>query len=37
PAELRAGLQAAAVHGEAAPSPWFRMFTNAREWCDETS
>jgi phosphoribosylformylglycinamidine synthase len=36
PSDLRAEMQAAAVHGEAAPSPWFRMFTNAREWCDET-
>ena len=36
PADLKTAMQAAAVHGEAAPSPWFRMFTNAREWCDET-
>ena len=36
PAELRDEMQAAAMHGDAAPSPWFRMFTNAREWCDET-
>jgi phosphoribosylformylglycinamidine synthase len=34
--DLRTEMQAAAVHGEAAPSPWFRMFTNARDWCDET-
>jgi phosphoribosylformylglycinamidine synthase len=36
PAGLKAEMQAAAAHGEAAPSPWFRMFTNARQWCDET-
>ena len=36
PSDLRGEMQAAAMHGEAAPSPWFRMFTNAREWCDET-
>jgi phosphoribosylformylglycinamidine synthase len=36
PAELKDEMQAAAAHGNAAPSPWFRMFTNAREWCDET-
>ena len=37
PGDLRGEMQAAAALGEAAPSPWFRMFRNAREWCDETS
>jgi len=36
PAEMRSAMQSAAGRGEAAPSPWFRIFTNAREWCDET-
>ncbi|MFO7587659.1 MAG: phosphoribosylformylglycinamidine synthase [Gemmatimonadota bacterium] len=35
PAEMRAEMRAAGTRGEAAPSPWFRMFTNAREWCEE--
>ena len=35
-ADLRREMQAAAADaGEAASSPWFRLFTNAREWCDE--
>ena len=36
PADLRRRMRSAAGAGESAPSPWFRMFTNAREWCDET-
>ena len=36
PTELRRRMRTAADAGESAPSPWFRMFTNAREWCDET-
>ncbi len=37
PAELRAGMRAAGERGEAAPSPWFRLFVNARAWCEETA
>jgi hypothetical protein len=29
-------MRTAADAGQSAPSPWFRLFTNAREWCDET-
>ncbi|MCL7968389.1 MAG: phosphoribosylformylglycinamidine synthase [marine benthic group bacterium] len=36
PPELRQEMQGAAARGESAPSPWFRLFTNAREWCDAT-
>jgi len=36
PPGLRAEMRAAGDRGAAAPSPWFRMFTNAREWCEET-
>jgi phosphoribosylformylglycinamidine synthase len=37
PADLRDEMRAAGARGEAAPSPWFRMFTNARAWCEETA
>jgi phosphoribosylformylglycinamidine synthase len=30
-------MRTAARSGQSAPSPWIRLFTNAREWCDETS
>ncbi len=36
PVDMRSAMQTAAERGEAAPSPWFRMFLNAREWCDAT-
>jgi hypothetical protein len=27
-------MRAAGERDEAAPSPWFRLFLNAREWCE---
>jgi phosphoribosylformylglycinamidine synthase len=36
PSGLRSRMRTAADAGQSAPSPWFRLFTNAREWCDET-
>ena len=34
PPEWRDGIRAAADRGEPCPSPWLRMFQNAREWCE---
>jgi phosphoribosylformylglycinamidine synthase len=34
PDDLDARMRAAGERDEAAPSPWFRLFLNAREWCD---
>jgi phosphoribosylformylglycinamidine synthase len=34
PPEWREPVRMAAARGEAAPSPWLRMFQNAREWCE---
>ncbi len=37
PQDLRTRMREAAARGESEPSPWFRVFKNAREWCDETA
>jgi phosphoribosylformylglycinamidine synthase len=34
PPEWRDRIQAAAEQGQPFPSPWLRMFQNAREWCE---
>ena len=34
PPEWRGAIRAAAEKGQPFPSPWLRMFQNAREWCD---
>jgi len=34
PPEWRDRIRIAADSGQPAPSPWLRMFQNAREWCD---
>ncbi len=34
PPEWRERIRQAAARGEPSPSPWLRMFQNAREWCD---
>ena len=34
PPEWRRAIAAAAEQGQPFPSPWLRMFQNAREWCD---
>jgi phosphoribosylformylglycinamidine synthase len=36
PPEWRDGIRAAADRGEPCPSPWLRMFQNAREWCESS-
>jgi len=33
PPEWRSAIREAAARGEPYPSPWLRMFQNAREWC----
>ncbi|MGB5528012.1 MAG: phosphoribosylformylglycinamidine synthase [Gemmatimonadota bacterium] len=34
PPEWRDAIRAAADQGQPLPSPWMRMFQNAREWCE---
>jgi phosphoribosylformylglycinamidine synthase len=34
PPEWRDAIRAAAEKGQPFPSPWMRMFQNAREWCE---
>ena len=34
PPEWRDAIRAAADQGQPFPSPWMRMFQNAREWCE---
>jgi phosphoribosylformylglycinamidine synthase len=34
PPEWRPAIREAAARGEPFPSPWLRMFQNAREWCE---
>jgi phosphoribosylformylglycinamidine synthase len=34
PPEWRGAIAAAAERGQPFPSPWLRMFQNAREWCE---
>jgi len=34
PPEWRDAIRAAAEQGQPFPSPWMRMFQNAREWCE---
>jgi phosphoribosylformylglycinamidine synthase len=36
PPEWRHGIRAAAEQGQPFPSPWLRMFQNARAWCEES-
>jgi phosphoribosylformylglycinamidine synthase len=34
PPEWRSRVREAAARGEPSPSPWLKMFQNAREWCE---
>jgi phosphoribosylformylglycinamidine synthase len=36
PPEWRNRIRAAADQGQPFPSPWLRMFQNAREWCERS-